>query len=167
MYRCDIALLKEYRSFLQDVVYDTYLLLCMCIIVLCRIHLSYATKGRTMFSVRNVILIGLVVTFQPSVHWNPTKAERFAMELALCQQAHAAPSKCSLYGKIQFVESFPDVKVQVVTSFPDIKVQKVSSFPNAAGKWQIVESSPDYKVQIVESFPDYKIQYVSSFPGCN
>lgn len=98
-----------------------------------------------------------------------TPKERFALEVQACQKAYAAgrPSKCQLYGKIQFVTSFPDVKVQQVSSFPDIKVQMVNSFPDKAGKWQEVNSFPDYKVQIVQSFPDYKIQYVQSFPGCN
>jgi hypothetical protein len=98
-----------------------------------------------------------------------SKKDRFAMELKVCQKALAngKPDKCRLYGKIQWVDSFPDVKVQEVTSFPDIKVQIVSSFPDGAGKWQIVSSFPDYKVQRVSSFPDYKIQYVTSFPGCN
>lgn len=72
-----------------------------------------------------------------------------------------------LYGKIQEVSSFPDVKVQVVSSFPDVKVQKVSSFPDKCGKWQMVTSFPDTKVQFVTSFPDVKIQYVTSFPGAN
>jgi hypothetical protein len=70
-----------------------------------------------------------------------------------------------LYGKIQVVESFPDIKVQIVESFPDLKVQKVESFADDCGEWQFVESFPDVKVQFVESFPDIKIQYVSSFPG--
>ena len=70
-----------------------------------------------------------------------------------------------LYGKIQIVTSFPDVKVQEVTAFPDVKVQKVSSFPDSCGKWQLVTSFPDTKVQFVSAFPDVKIQYVTSFPG--
>jgi hypothetical protein len=70
-----------------------------------------------------------------------------------------------LYGKIQIVTSFPDVKIQEVTSFPDVKVQKVTSFPDKCGQWQIVTSFPDTKVQIVTSFPDVKVQYVNSFPG--
>ncbi len=70
-----------------------------------------------------------------------------------------------LYGKIQLVTSFPDVKVQEVNSFPDLKVQKVTSFPDKCGKWQIVTSFPDTKVQLVKSSPDVKVQYVSSFPG--
>lgn len=70
-----------------------------------------------------------------------------------------------MYGKVQFVNSFPDIKVQVVESFPDLKVKLVDAFPNDCGKWQIVTSFPDLKVQIVESFPDLKIKFVDSFPG--
>ena len=70
-----------------------------------------------------------------------------------------------IYGKIQFVEHFPDFKVQVVEHFPDLKVQVVEHFPDGPGKWQIVEHFPDFKIQIVEHFPDFKIKYVEHFPG--
>lgn len=70
-----------------------------------------------------------------------------------------------VYGRIQFVTSFPDYKVKVVNSFPDLRVQMVESFPDSPGKWQKVESFPDFKVQIVDSFPDFTIQYVGNFPG--
>ena len=70
-----------------------------------------------------------------------------------------------LFGKIQFVESFPDLTVQVVESFPDLKVKIVNSFANDCGEWQIVDSFPDIKVKIVESFADIKIKFVESFPG--
>lgn len=70
-----------------------------------------------------------------------------------------------LYGKVKFVESFPDIKVQIVDAFPDLKVQLVNSFPDDCGKWQIVESFPDIKIKIVDSFPDIKIKFVESFPG--
>lgn len=70
-----------------------------------------------------------------------------------------------LYGKIQIVTAFPDVKVQEVTAFPDVKVQKVTAFPDKCGKWQIVTAFPDTKVQFVTAFPDVKIQYVTAFPG--
>ncbi|NWF50079.1 MAG: hypothetical protein HXY49_06025 [Ignavibacteriaceae bacterium] len=70
-----------------------------------------------------------------------------------------------LYGKIKFVDSFPDVTVQVVESFPDLKVKLVSSFPDDCGEWQIVDSFPETKIKIVESFPDLKIKFVESFPG--
>ena len=70
-----------------------------------------------------------------------------------------------LFGKIQFVTSFPDIKIQVVESFADINVKMVNSFPDECGKWQAVTSFPDLKVQIVTSFPDIKVKFVESFPG--
>jgi len=70
-----------------------------------------------------------------------------------------------LYGKVQFVTSFPDIKIEYVESFPDIKVKFVTSFPDDCGEWQKVESFPDFKVQVVESFPDLKVKKVDSFPG--
>jgi len=70
-----------------------------------------------------------------------------------------------LFGKVQIVEHFPDIKIQIVEHLPDLKVQKVEHFPNACGQWQIVEHFPDLKVQIVEHLPDLKIQWVDNFPG--
>ena len=80
-------------------------------------------------------------------------------------QANAKVDVAKIYGKIQFVNSFPDYKVQIVNSFPDLKVKVVNSFPDKPGKWKIVNSFPDYKIQIVNSFPDFKVKYVNSFPG--
>ena len=74
-------------------------------------------------------------------------------------------NRIKLNGKIQFVESFPDLTVQVVESFPDLKVKIVDSFPDDCGEWQIVDSFPDIKIKIVESFADIKIKFVESFPG--
>ena len=91
-----------------------------------------------------------------------------ALSIALTPPTTATPCKfdvSKIYGKIQFVDSFPDYKVKVVNSFPNLKVKKVSSFPNQPGKWKIVTSSPDYKIKLVDSFPDFTIRYVSSFPG--
>lgn len=70
-----------------------------------------------------------------------------------------------LYGNVQIVEHFPDIKVQIVEHFPDLKVQQVEHFPDSCGKWKTVEHFPDFKIQIVEHFPDVKIQYVEHFPG--
>ena len=44
-------------------------------------------------------------------------------------RTNAKVDVAKIYGKIQFVNSFPDFKVQVVTSFPDLKVQEVTAFP--------------------------------------
>ena len=86
--------------------------------------------------------------------------------------AGAVGSSCSyngirLYGKVQFVSAFPDIKIQYVDSFPDLKVKMVSAFPDDCGEWQEVSSFPDFKVQVVSSFPDIKVKRVSSFPGVN
>ncbi|MCF6313662.1 MAG: hypothetical protein L3J39_14550 [Verrucomicrobiales bacterium] len=70
-----------------------------------------------------------------------------------------------VYGKIQWVDAFPDYKVKVVGANPDLKVKRVDAFPTAPGKWKIVNSFPDYKIQIVDAFPDFTIQYVDAFPG--
>lgn len=72
-----------------------------------------------------------------------------------------------LSGRVQFVNSFPDIRVQFVNSFPDLKVKWVNFSPNACGEWQEVSSFPDIRIQIVNSFPDLKIQEVNSFPGIN
>ncbi len=72
-----------------------------------------------------------------------------------------------LKGKVQFVDSFPDLKVKFVSSFADINVQFVSSFPDDCGQWQEVSSFPDFTIQEVDSFPDIEVKKVSSFPGMN
>jgi len=70
-----------------------------------------------------------------------------------------------LYGKIQFVDSWPDIKVKSVEAFPDLKVKVVDAFPNKCGQWQSVDAFPDLKVKLVDSFPDIKIKFVQAFPG--
>lgn len=70
-----------------------------------------------------------------------------------------------LYGKIQVVDSWPDIKVQIVESFPDLKVKVVENWPDDCGEWQFVDSWPDLKIQFVEHFADIKIKFVESFPG--
>ena len=70
-----------------------------------------------------------------------------------------------LYGKVQVVQSFPDLKVQVVESFPDLKVKHVEHFADSCGEWRYVENFPDLKIQYVNSFPDIKVKYVEHFPG--
>ena len=117
------------------------------------------------------LALGLTLISLPTVSGGEALQRRasFLAELAGCQEAWAAgtPDKCTLYGKIQFVEHFPDVRVQVVEHFPDLRVKLVEHFPDAPGKWQIVEHFPDYKVQLVEHFPDIKIEWVEHFPGCD
>lgn len=70
-----------------------------------------------------------------------------------------------LYGKVQIVDYFPDLKVQVVNYFPDLNVQRTDFFPTSCGKWQFVDYFPDFTVQFVNYFPDLKIRFVDYFPG--
>lgn len=70
-----------------------------------------------------------------------------------------------LYGDVQVVDSFPDIKVQIVDSFPDLNVKLVKDWASACGEWNMVEAFPDFTIQYVDSFPDIKIKMVESFPG--
>lgn len=70
-----------------------------------------------------------------------------------------------LWGDVQVVDSFPDLKVSIVDSFPDLDVELVDSFPDSCGQWRYVDSFPDFKIQFVNSFPDLKIRLVTAFPG--
>ncbi|PWB22169.1 hypothetical protein [Flavobacterium sp. HTF] len=70
-----------------------------------------------------------------------------------------------VYGKIKFVDHFPDYKVKIVTTVADLNIKQVSDFPDAPGKWKIVDNFPDFKIQIVTHFPDFTIKYVDILPG--
>lgn len=100
-------------------------------------------KKMAAYSVVLFVLMsyGITSVNNSSGRQNMSKQEKFAIELKACKEAQASgnPGKCGLYGKIQYVTSFPDVKVQAVSSFPDIKVQIVNSFADGPGKWQIVD----------------------------
>jgi hypothetical protein len=102
-----------------------------------------------------VILLSLLVLYQHS----------FAQSEEEINEDECTFNSNQLFGKIQFVDSFPDLTVQVVESFPDLKVKIVESFPDDCGEWQIVDSFPNVKVKIVESFADIKIKFAESFPG--
>jgi hypothetical protein len=84
-----------------------------------------------------------------------------ALKLQAADKKKLDPSK--IYGRIQFVKSFPDYKVKAVTSFPDLKVKIVKSLPGP-GEWEIVNSFPDYKIQMVNSFPDFTVEFADGVP---
>ena len=91
-----------------------------------------------------------------------------SIDSASGQQTNKLDCYCKgfkLHGRVQIVESFPDIKVQLVNSFPDLKVRLVDNNPSNCGEWKMVDKFPDLKIQIVNSFPDIKVQYVKSFPG--
>lgn len=111
-------------------------------------------------SLGKAILLGSVVTVLATA-WLPRAVH--ASESFDAKSCTFGGKK--LYGKIQVVKDFPDIKIQVVKNFPDVKVQVVDNFPDECGKWQMVDNFPDLKVQFVKDFPDVKIKYVDQFPG--
>ena len=131
-------------------------------------------------SLKTVILLPVLFLWMTSI--SETSFERMSLEsypskfslLSKQEQAEAIEAfrngdciykDIQLYGKVEFVESFPDFTIEYVDAFPDLRVQFVSSFPNSCGKWQKVTSFPDFTVQVVTSFPDLKVRQVDSFPG--
>ncbi|MEM8638228.1 MAG: hypothetical protein AAGG51_05425 [Cyanobacteria bacterium P01_G01_bin.54] len=102
-----------------------------------------------------IITVGLILLISP---------------LSLARDADIDPEQCSyngipLYGKVQFVESFPDLEIKFVESFPDLEVKFVENFPDDCGEWEIVTSFPDFTIKPVTSFPDLEVEIVESFPG--
>ena len=90
---------------------------------------SAGCTGRVALGINGLLKVGglLVLSGLVRVEVGPqmgpdSQAESFRVALDGCQAAFASgkPEKCKLFGKIQFVDSFPDVKVQVVDSFPDV-----------------------------------------------
>jgi len=97
--------------------------------------------------------------------WTGLGAARAASAGDAFDRAACALHGRPLYGKVQVVTAFPDLRVQVVDAFPDLRVQVVTAFPDRCGKWAFVEAFPDLRVQFVDAFPDLRIEYVRAFPG--
>jgi hypothetical protein len=94
----------------------------------------------------------------------------FTLATGAIARVNINAARCSvkgirLYGKVQIVDVFPDLKIQAVNSSPDLRVRIVENNPEQCGEWQIVQAFPNYKVKFVEAFPDLKVQFVNSFPG--
>lgn len=96
-----------------------------------------------------------------------TEAEKKEVVSNLLSSGSCSWNGIDLYGKVEFVSSYADIKIQYVSSYGDIKVQMVDSYANECGKWQKVSSMGDFKVQVVDSYADIKVQLVDSYPGMN
>lgn len=121
------------------------------------IHKPHLTAFFCVHRYHIAIYLQLALFFFGSTH---ALAESKTFDVAACT-FKGKP----LYGKIQVVDAFPDVRVQIVSAFPDVKVEQVTAFPTSCGKWKFVSAFPDLKVEFVKSFPDIKIQFVDAFPG--
>ncbi|MFZ5553615.1 MAG: hypothetical protein ACOZCO_10910 [Bacteroidota bacterium] len=121
-------------------------------------------KTRTHISLFTIVALS-AFTFAASFAHQSAELSEYKKPSSICPGCSFNGKK--LYGKVQVVTAFPDIKVQVVDAFPDIKVKMVDAFPDACGKWQLVDAFPDFKIQFVTAFPDVKIKYVDAFPGCD
>lgn len=90
-----------------------------------------------------------------------------AFKMMMMQSGECEWDGIKLYGKVEFVDHFPDIKIEYVEHFPDIKVKMVDHFADECGEWEKVDHFPDFKVQVVEHFPDLKVELVDYFPGMN
>jgi hypothetical protein len=123
-----------------------------------------------LFMLASSMAIFALLGFYPTDCAAPGSEKVSCTTVSFADKTEVLEEDCSwngipLYGKVKFVESFPDIKIQYVESFPDLKVKFVDSFADNCGEWQVVESFPDIKIQVVESFPDIKVKVVESFPG--
>lgn len=94
----------------------------------------------------------------------------FVMPLVMAATPKIDKEKCTckghpLYGRVQVVESYPDLDVKIVDSYPDLEVKIVDSYPDRCGLWKFVDSYPDVKIRFVDSYPDVTIRFVDSYPG--
>lgn len=70
-----------------------------------------------------------------------------------------------LYGRIEFVTEFEDIRVKLVDEFADLDVKKVNYTADQCGEWQVVEDLPELKVKIVNSGEDIRVRFVNEFEG--
>ena len=113
---------------------------------------------------KHLLLFTLLITLAlPMAAQNNDKKPR--IDKQNCTYVNKDGKTFPLHGKVQIVNSFPDIKVKIVDAFEDIDVKIVDAFPNECGKIQIVNSFPDVKVQIVDAFPDITVKIVDAFPG--
>lgn len=70
-----------------------------------------------------------------------------------------------LYGRIQFVDTFPDIRIRIVTSKPNLRVVKKQSNAIQCGEWQIVNFAPSIRIMIDQKHGEIDVQYVDFSPG--
>ena len=72
-----------------------------------------------------------------------------------------------LYGKVVFVEDYPDITIKFVEYYADIEVKVTESPSSSCCEWKIVGRSeyyPDLRVKIDNDYPDITVKVVESYP---
>ena len=72
-----------------------------------------------------------------------------------------------LYGKVKFVNEYPDITIKFVDAYADIEVKITDSSYQSCCEWKVVDSSecyPDLRVKVVRDYPDITIRVVTDYP---
>ena len=71
-----------------------------------------------------------------------------------------------LHGRVEIVESAPDLRVEIVDHNPDVRAMPHYN-PYGCGMYDLVESAPVLRIEIVKSAPDLRVEIVDHNPGIN
>lgn len=85
-------------------------------------------------------------------------SEAATQNVPLCRQGNPQPQE--VFGRIQVVDHFPDVRVRAVQGIADMEVRVVDALANRQGRWQFVDHFPDFRVQFVQHHADFTVRLV-------
>jgi len=69
---------------------------------------------------------------------------------------------CNIWGKVKFVDVFPDITIRYVDVFPDLEIEMVEHEPDGPGQWQEVDAFEEITIQVVDAFPDLEVMLVTN-----
>lgn len=72
-----------------------------------------------------------------------------------------------LYGKVVFVDEYPDITIKFVDAYADIEVKITDSSYQSCCEWKVVDKTegyPDLRVKVVKDYPDITVKTVSDYP---
>lgn len=92
---------------------------------------------------------------------------KFTIDKNACTITRKSDGKTfPLHGRVEIVESAPDLRVEIVDHNPDVRAMPHYN-PYDCGMYDLVENAPDLRIEIVESAPDLKVEVVDHNPGIN
>ena len=92
---------------------------------------------------------------------------KFVIDKNVCTITRKSDGKVfPLHGRVEIVESAPDLRVEIVDHNPDVRAMPHYN-PYGCGMYDLVESAPVLRIEIVESAPDLRVEIVDHNPGIN
>jgi len=70
-----------------------------------------------------------------------------------------------LHGRVEIVESAPDLRVEIVDHNPDIYV--MAHYPCDCGEYELVDHNPDLRIELVDHNPDLTVEVRDHHPHIN